>query len=165
MVSLICGSNVVVSAFWPKCISVAHVAHTELYLPFWALYLWLIGLNLQVGNVLRSVSLSLIMSGMTYPKDSDFPQSTYFLLQTRLSPPWGVMGMLSGMAAGVTELRNAAAREVGLSSHLILAALILDEQGRSQPHWSSSMNEIKAFASKSNCVAVRKFHLYQTGRE
>lgn len=46
--------------------------------------------------------------------------------------------MLSGMAAGVTELRNAAAREVGLSSHLILAALILDEQGRSQPHWSSS---------------------------
>lgn len=68
MVSLACGSNVVVSSLYPSCNPEAHVAYTELHLPFWALYLWLIGLNLQVGNMLRSVSLSLIMSRIIYPQ-------------------------------------------------------------------------------------------------
>jgi len=72
IVCLACGSNVVVSSFCSWCSPDALIAHNELYPPFWASYLLLIGLNCQGGNVLRSVSISLIMTEMTYTQRISF---------------------------------------------------------------------------------------------
>lgn len=140
MVSLACGSNVVVSFFCSWCNPEAHVAHGELHLSFWASYLWLIGLNLQVGDVLRSVSLSLIMRGMTYP------QRISFSLKYPIS--FSKQDSVSSLRSDGDAIWNGCrANWVQEScffgggpefSLLVMPALILAAQGRSQPPWSSS---------------------------
>lgn len=69
--------------------------------------------------------------------------------------------MLSGMAAGVIEPRSPASLGVGfiLTYYACFDTCLAKEVTAPL----EQQCEIKAFASKSNCAAMREFNLYHSG--